>query len=61
MALRASARLSGAVTAEKGDDLSDLTPGVLESLKSRGLVYDDGKDNPAAPVATPAKPKADKE
>jgi hypothetical protein len=49
MVLRATGRLSGAVTAEKGDDLSKLAPAVQDALKARGLARDDEK--PAAPAA----------
>lgn len=57
MVMRATGRLSGAVTAEKGDDLSKLYPQVLDGLKVRGLARDD-----EVPVqAKPAKRVAEKE
>lgn len=57
MVMRATGRLSGAVQAEKGDDLSKLAPDVLERLKARGLAKDD--DVPA-PVKS-ARRGAEKE
>ncbi len=51
MVLRATGRLTGAVKAEKGDDVSHLPAKTLNKLMARGLVIDDGKDNP--PVVTP--------
>ncbi|MCP1647284.1 hypothetical protein J2T49_001799 [Pseudomonas nitroreducens] len=57
MVMRATGRLSGAVTAEKGDDLSKLDPQVLDGLKARGLARDD-----EVPVqAKPARRIAEKE
>ncbi|MDF3842673.1 hypothetical protein P3W55_13235 [Pseudomonas citronellolis] len=48
MVLRATGRLSGAVTAEKGDDLSKLNRKVREALQARGLARDDEKPAPPA-------------
>ncbi|WP_407733034.1 hypothetical protein [Pseudomonas citronellolis] len=55
MVLRATGHLSGAVTAEKGANVSHLPARTLNKLIARGLVFDDGKDNP--PVASPAPRK----
>lgn len=61
MTLRATANLTGAVTAAKGDDVSHHSAELLNDLISRGLVHDDGKTVPAeraAPVPKPAGKKA---
>lgn len=55
MVLRATGRLSGAVKAEKGEDVSHLPAKTLNKLMARGLVFDDGKDNPPAATPEPRK------
>ena len=50
MVLRAPAQLSGAVTANKGDDVSHHPAEILNPLMARGLVFDDGKDYSTAAV-----------
>lgn len=50
MVLRATAQLSGAVTANKGDDVSHHPAEILNPLMARGLVFDDGKDYSNAAV-----------
>ncbi|MCT5586656.1 hypothetical protein LZL78_31655 [Pseudomonas aeruginosa] len=55
MVLRATGRLTGAVTAEKGDDVSHLPAKTLNKLIARGLVLDDGKANPQVVEAEPRK------
>lgn len=54
MTLRATGNLSGAVTAQKGDDLSKLSANVKQALQLRGLAKDDGVTD--APAEKPAKP-----
>lgn len=46
MVLRATGRLTGAVKAEKGEDVSHLPAKTLNKLMARGLVFDDGKNYP---------------
>lgn len=55
MVLRATGRLTGAVKAEKGDDVSQLPAKTLNKLIARSLVFDDGKANPQAVEAEPRK------
>lgn len=55
MVLRATAQLSGAVTANKGDDVSHHPAEILNPLMARGLVFDDGKDYPSAAVLPASK------
>ncbi|WP_448678967.1 hypothetical protein [Pseudomonas nicosulfuronedens] len=55
MVLRATGRLTGAVKAEKGDDVSHLSAKTLNKLIARGLVFDDGKANPQEVEAEPRK------
>jgi len=60
MVLRATGRLTGAVRAEKGEDVSHLSAETLNTLIARGLVFDDGKGNPPAtcvPAAAPSRRK----
>lgn len=54
MTLRATGNLSGAVTAQKGDDLSKLPAKVKKDLLARSLTKDDGVTE--APAEQPAKP-----
>lgn len=54
MTLRATGNLSGAVDAQKGDDLSKLSAKVKKDLEARGLAKDDGVTE--APAEQPAKP-----
>lgn len=55
MVLRATGRLTGAVKAEKGEDVSHLPAKTLNKLMARGLVFDDGKVNPSAVEPEPRK------
>lgn len=55
MVLRATGRLTGAVKAEKGDDVGHLPAKTLNKLIARGLVFDDGKGNPPAVEPEPRK------
>ena len=55
MVLRATGRLTGAVKAEKGEDVSHLPAKTLNKLIARGLVIDDGTANPPAVEAEPRK------
>ncbi|WP_425318312.1 hypothetical protein [Pseudomonas nitroreducens] len=55
MVLRATGRLTGAVKAEKGEDVSHLPAKTLNKLIARGLVFDDGNANPPAVEAEPRK------
>jgi hypothetical protein len=55
MVFRATGHLSGAVIAEKGDDVSRLPGEVLEKLIARGLVLDDGKPGPPMAIAPSRK------
>ncbi len=55
MVLRATGRLTGAVKAEKGDDVSHLPAKTLNKLMARGLVFDDGKNYPPAVEVEPRK------
>lgn len=54
MTLRATGNLSGAVTAQKGEDLNKLPAKVKKDLEARGLAKDDGVTE--APAEQPAKP-----
>tara|TARA_Y100001951_G_scaffold103734_1_gene113273 strand:+ start:11635 stop:11805 length:171 start_codon:yes stop_codon:yes gene_type:complete len=54
MTLRATGNLSGAVNAQKGDDLSKLAAATKKDLIARGLAKDDGAEA-AAPVKAAAK------
>ena len=55
MTLRATGNLSGAVNAEKGDDLSKLPAATKKELIARGLAKDDGVEAPAKPARAPTK------
>lgn len=55
MTLRATGNLSGAVNAEKGDDLSKLPAATKKELIARGLAKDDGVEAPAKPAKAPTK------
>lgn len=56
MVLRATGRLTGAVKAEKGDDVSHLPTKTLNKLMARGLVFDDGKNYPPDEQPVPRPP-----
>lgn len=56
MTLRATGNLSGAVTAEKGDDLSKLPAAVKKELIGRGLAKDDGAGAPPKAAKPPKAP-----
>lgn len=55
MTLRATGNLSGAVNAQKGDDLSKLSVKVKKDLEARGLAKDDGISPEAAKPAKAGK------